>query len=181
MAIRTWQNVPEEPGSSYLLSLLSVRLGGGSICQSLPYSFLESVTFLCNDQRRWNFKAMSHTLLVPFKSRLKLWLNTVSTVLSFLKCWSCLILSIIFDEWYRLTRRGLHVSQHSPKKSWDNTETVVLWLIVLTFVFVGRKVSDAAKEVTDFLNDAVGTLDRIEDSTFLPTHEWNSLPSILNM
>ena len=47
--------------------------------------------------------------------------------------------------------------------------------------FAGRKVSDAAKEVTDFLNDAVGMLDRIEDSTFLPTHKWNSLSSILNM
>lgn len=66
-------------------------------------------------------------------------------------------------------------------QSWDNSETVVLWLIVLIVVFVGRKVSDAAKEVTDFLNDAVGMLDRIDDSTFLPTHKWNSLSSILNM
>lgn len=54
-------------------------------------------------------------------------------------------------------------------------------LIVLIVVFVGRKVSDAAKEVTDFLNDAVGMLDRIEDSTFLPPHKWNSLYSILIM
>lgn len=54
-------------------------------------------------------------------------------------------------------------------------------MIVLIVVFAGRKVSDAAKEVTDFLNDAVGMLDRIDDSTFLPTHKCNSLSSILNM
>ena len=40
MAIKTSQNVPVEPVSSYLLSPLSISLGGGRVCQPSPTHFL---------------------------------------------------------------------------------------------------------------------------------------------
>ena len=85
MAIKTLQNVPVEPGSSYLLSPLTVRLGCGSVFQSLPTRFSRvSPSFAI---------VKGGEISRPYSSS-AVWLNIVSTFLfEMLK---------LFDPFYQL-------------------------------------------------------------------------------